>query len=295
MVIPTLGRESLAATRVSLETQTLKPIVIVKNSPGDTLIKIKEAVNESDAELIAIADDDAVYPNDWIQNLAQAFAPQVGFVGGPCLPLLNESSTSAEKAIAEVTTNWFGTSNMSYRMKVKGKVREADETNLIGSGMYRRKVLEKILDEEYDRIPPAAWETYVFTRIRQLGFKTLYNPKGFFYHKPRSNIFSFAKQIFRCGMGRMNFFKQFPSSLATKFYMLIPPLFVAYLILFFSLALVNLPISGIPLILYVAAIMLIGYGPKHSSRFQPLYFFTLHSAYGLGMLYGLVRNDRTWT
>lgn len=294
-ILPTLGRVSLQEATKSLNAQTAKPIIIIKQGPEDTLIKLKEAVNEATTELVAVADDDAIYPADWLDNLSKTFGPRIGFVGGPCVPLLDEGSSSAEKAIAEVTSNWFGTSNMSYRMKVKGNIREADETNLIGNGMYRREVLAKILNEEFQDIPPAAWETYVFTRIKQLGYKTLYNPRGVFYHKMRSNIFSFSRQIFRCGMGRINFFKRFPLELLFKFYMLGPMVFLLYLVVFFLGAMVNLPITGTPLIGYTAIIVLISYGFKHSSRFQVFYYLVMHLSYGAGMLYGLMKNDRTWT
>ena len=95
-------------------------------------------------------------------------------------------------------------------------------------------------------------------------------------------------------MGRMNFFKQFKSTIPTKFYMLLPTVFLVYLIMFFILAFVNLPITGLPLTAYVAMIMVVGYFTKHSSKYQPLYYFVMHMSYGAGMLYGLIRNDRIW-
>ena len=46
----------------------------MKLGKEDTLIKIKEGVNEATTELVAIADDDAEYPKDWIENLESAMA-----------------------------------------------------------------------------------------------------------------------------------------------------------------------------------------------------------------------------
>ncbi|MDE1824349.1 MAG: glycosyltransferase [Candidatus Micrarchaeota archaeon] len=294
-IIPTLGRSTLEVAVKSLQEQTEAPVLIIKNGDEDTLIKIKEAVDEAKTELVAIADDDAQYPKDWIANLSKSFSPKVGFVGGPCLPLLDESSTDAERCIAEVTASFWGTSNMSYRFKGKGKTRDADETNLIGNGLYRREVFKKLLDEEYDKIPPAAWETYIFTRIRQLGYRTVFDPGGKFYHKQRTNIFSFAKQIFRSGTGRVVFFKRFPKQIPLKFYIFFPMLFDIYLFLFFLLAYLNMPISGLPLVAYVAFVMLISYGfNHHKSKWLPFYYTAMHLSYGLGLIIGFFKSSRTW-
>ena len=295
-IIPTLGRETLADAMASLEKQSAIPKIIVKTGDGDTLIKIKEAVNEATTETVIIADDDAQYPEKWIENLSKSMTPKTGFVGGPCLPLIDADSNDAEKCIAEVTASWFGTSNMSYRYKKGTKTKDADETNLIGNGLYRRDVLAKILNADFDKIPPAAWETFVFTRIRQMGFRTLYNPQGLFYHKQRTNLMDFGRQIFRSGMGRINFFKQFPAQLFWKFHILFPFIFTIYLICFFFAAFLNIPISNIPLIAYVAILALVSFGfNKHKSRRLPFFYLTMHFSYGLGMLFGLFKNERTWT
>lgn len=290
-----MGRPSLAATRKALQEQTIKAPIIEKKDDRDTLIKIKEAVNKATTDFVAIADDDAVYASNWLEELLIPMTDTVGFVGGPCIPLIDETSSNAEKAIAEVTSNYFGTSNMSYRMKVNGKIRDADETNLLANGLYRREVFAKILNEEYDKIPPTGWETYVLTRIRQLGYRTVYNPQAGFKHHMRSNLFSFSRQIFRSGVGRMNFFKRFPKEMRGKFYMLGPSAFLVYLVSFFVLNWFNIyPLTGLPLIAYVLILMLVSYIPKHSSRFQALYYFTMHMSYGAGMIFGMVRNYRTW-
>jgi glycosyltransferase involved in cell wall biosynthesis len=295
-IIPTLGRKSLSETKASLAAQTLQPAIIVKEDDRDTLVKLKEGVNEATTEFIAIIDDDAKYPPGWLEALSSCMNEKVGFVGGPCLPLFDDSSNDAERCIGEVTASWFGTSNMSYRTKAKGKVRDADETNLVGNGLYRRKVLQFILNEEYRKIPISAYETYLFIRIKQCGYRTLFNPKAFFYHKQRTNIFSFSKQIFRSGTGRMGFFKRFPNELWTKFYMLWPSVLLIYTILLFALEWNGIAINSIPLISYIAALLFVSYGlNKHKSKTMAFYYLAMHLSYGVGMLVGLFRSQERWT
>lgn len=253
------------------------------------MVKIREGVNESQSDLIAYVDDDGVYPSSWLETLKAEFKNEkVGFAGGPCVPLIDEHSSKTEKAIATATSSFFGTTSMSYRAKVEGTVRDADETNLLGNGLYRRDVYAKILNEEWDRIPPAAQETYILTSMRMKGYKTLFVPKAIFYHRPRSSLSRFSKQIFRSGMGRMVFFKQFPRQLLRKVYITFPMIFVLYLL--------TLPLWGFtPLLLYVAVNLACSLASSSRNWRLPLVYLVMHLSYGLGMLYGIFKNERTWS
>lgn len=285
VVIPTLGRPSLAGAILSLKSQTQSvSSIIVKEDSRDTLIKIKEAVNECGTDYFVIADDDAHYPMGWIAALSSQIEHDslVGFVGGPCLPYVSHDSTDAEKAIAKVTSSYFGTSNLSYRWKANGgPSRDADETNLVGNGMYRTKVLRKILNEEYDKIPIAAYETYIFTRIRQLGYRTILNPNAYFFHRQRTSLRLFASQIFRCGTGRMNYFKKFPYEAIKKFYIFFPLLMVLDTVAMFFF----LPLA-IPWAVYIGCAL------AHGRLWK--YYVVMHYSYGFGMLYGVFRVRKTW-
>jgi hypothetical protein len=301
-IVPTLGRPTLQDCLSSLEGQVE---VIIKDGPGDTLIKIKEAVNQAKTEFIAIADDDAYYPRGWIQNLLSVYEVEtnVGFVGGSALPYRSPESTKTERVIGEITTSFFGTSNMSYRFQVGQKIEDRDELNLIGNGMYKREVFAKILNEEFDRIPPSAWETYVFTRIRQLGYRTVYCPGGFFYHRQRKTVLAFAKQIYRSGMGRMNYFKEFPSEIPRKSHLFIPSALLAYLWVYFWIQITvhvfNAPFPPVwgvwPIIAYVLTDLLVCLFTIKNFKLRAFLMFpVLHFSYGIGMISGLFRNKRRW-
>src|SRR5438128_11640673 len=89
-VIPSLGRESLSETMLSLIGQSEPMQLKVNMGKADTFTKIRDSVKECETALVAICDDDAIYPPSWIHTLAKVFAdPKVGFAGGPCLPWLS--------------------------------------------------------------------------------------------------------------------------------------------------------------------------------------------------------------
>lgn len=298
-VVTTIGRPSLKRSIESLEGQSYKVTnTIIKDGPRDTIVKMAEALAKVKTDVLVWLDDDAVYPEDWVKSLIAVFKdPKVAYAAGTCLPLTmqDDSGSDAERCIAEVSSSFFGTCNMSQRHKMGYKVEERDETNLMGSGMYRASVMKEIFKHP-EKVPPAFSETYIIQRMRADGWKTLYVPGGFFYHKQRSSIMGFARQIFRSGVGRMNYFRQAPKEAPKKFYIFGPMIFVVYLLLFFGLAMVDFPITNLPLLLYVSVLAIVSFGlNKHKSKWLPFYYLTLHLSYGIGMLYGLFRTKRTWT
>lgn len=302
-IIPTLGRPSLASARLSLEMQSERPYLIILNDSRDTLIKIKEGFEQARTELVAICDDDAVYPVDWIEKLSSAFSPSVGYAGGAVVPHIKADSNRVEKGIGEVTSSIFGTSNMSYRQKIPLKTHDADETNLIGNGMYRRSLMLELLTQEYQKIPPAAWETYILTRMREMGYQTLSVKGAYFWHKQRETVGSFAKQIYRCGIGRTNYLKRFPREALKKYFILFPPIFVSYLFLYLFLQVfvhvTNFaypPIWGLwPIISYLILDFAACLFTVKTNRILAFALFPLmHISYGIGILVGMLKNKSTW-
>jgi GT2 family glycosyltransferase len=284
----------------SLANQTYKVVMTInKDGEGDTVSKMASALETIDTDVLVWLDDDAVYPDKWIESLVRVFQDsKVAYAAGTCLPLskLDGDASDAEKCIDETNSTVFGSFNTSQRLRPGRKTEERDETNLMGSGMYRTIVMKEIFKEP-ERVPPEFSETYIIHTMRRMGFKTMYVPGGSFYHKARPNIFSFSRQIFRSGIGRMLFFKQYPSEALKKFYMLIPMFFLLYLTSFFTLNLLSIfPITGLPLTAYVALLMIISFGfNKHKSKWLWAYYLIRHLSYGAGLVAGLFgRREKTW-
>ena len=207
--VPTIRRPSLAKTLASLESQCFIGYSLrVDDGPGQALDKYFRLTIESNADLVAVCEDDAEFPPRWLESLLPYFdLPEVGFVGGPMIPLVTATSTRTERAAAFVSESFFGSLWMSRRSKDGTIAEERTETGIVAVGIYRREVLQKILVEGWEKIPSGAWETYVFTRMKELGYRTIFAPEGRFYHAPRSSFRQLARQAYRSGVGRMAVFR----------------------------------------------------------------------------------------
>jgi cellulose synthase/poly-beta-1,6-N-acetylglucosamine synthase-like glycosyltransferase len=285
--IPTISRPSLRRTLDSIEQQTFKDFEVrVVDGQTSFLDKTVQMTRESKADFVAICDDDAVFPPTWLESLLVYFdMPNVGFVGGPMIPLLTNSSSRTERAAAFATSSFFGSLWMARRAKEGDIAEERTETGLVGVGVYRTRLLSNILEEGKDDIPGGAWETYTFTRMRELGFKTIFVPQGRFYHAPRTTFGQLARQAFRSGVGRMAVFRSKPSLALRAGSIILPILGLAYLIEASSHAFYW------PIVVYLGLTFVAGgFNPWNLAA-----ILTVHASYTVGLLVGLFRRHVPWT
>ncbi len=86
-------------------------------------------------------------------------------------------------------------------------------------------------------------------RILQNGFETRLIKDAFVYHKRRTNLKQFFKQVFNSGIARINLYKRHPKSL--KIVHLAPALFTVGTILFLILSIFYSTIFLLPLIIHM--------------------------------------------
>lgn len=285
--IPTISRSSLARTLESLEEQSYaRHTLRLDGGPEEFLDKTLRMARESESDLVAIWDDDAEFPSSWLEGLLPYFdLPRVAFVGGPMIPFVDGSSTRTERAAAFVSQSFFGSLWMSRRSKQGTYVEERTETGIVGVGIYRRDILLRILEEGWGKIPRGAWETYVFTRMREMGYATLFAPEGRFYHSPRSSFRQLVRQAYRSGVGRMAVFRSKPRLAIRAGSIVLPILSLAYFVEASSHAFYW------PAIVYLGLILVAG-------GFDPWNFAALlstHASYTFGLIVGLFKRDAKWT
>lgn len=279
-------RPSLNRTLKSLEDQTFRGYTLmIEPGPEQALDKYLKLTRQAKADLVAICEDDAEFPPQWLEGLLPYFdLPKVGYVGGPMIPLVNNASSRTERAAAFVTQSFFGSLWMSRRAKDGAFAEERTETGLCAVGIYRRALLLRILEEGWKEIPRGAWETYVLTRMRELGFSTLFAPEGRFYHAPRLTFGQLARQAYRSGVGRMAVFRSKPRLAIRAGSIVLPLLVLAYFVEASSHAFYW------PIILYAGMVLAAG-------GFDPWNFFailTTHLSYTFGLLVGLFKRDARW-
>jgi hypothetical protein len=284
--LPTIRRPSLARTLLSLENQSFKEYFLrIDDGPEQALDKYFKMAMESKADLVAICEDDAEFPPGWLEGLLPYFdLPEVGFVGGPMIPLVTSSSTRTERAAAFASGSFFGSLWMSRRSRDGAFAEERTETGIVAVGVYRREVLRGILAEGCGKIPSGAWETYVFTRMKEIGYKTLFAPEGRFYHAPRSSFGQLARQAYRSGVGRMAVFRSKPRMAIRTGSIVLPMLALAYFVEASS------HFFWWPAILYVGAVFVAGgFDPWNLAA-----ILTTHVAYTFGLVVGTVKRNVSW-
>ena len=285
--VPTIRRPSLQKTLLSLKQQSFKEYSLrIDDGPEKALDKYFRMAKESKADLVAVCEDDAVFPSNWLEGLISNFdLPSVGFVGGPMIPLITDTSSRTERAAAFATESFFGSLWMSRRSKDGNIAEERTETGIVAVGVYRRATLLKILEEGWGKIPSGAWETYVFTRMKELGYSTIFAPEGRFYHAPRTTFRQIARQAYRSGVGRMAVLRSKPRMALRAGSLVVPILGLAYFVEASSHAFYW------PIILYVGLVFVAG-------GFDVWNFaaiLTTHISYTLGLLVGLVKRHASWT
>ena len=209
----------------------------------------------------------------------------VGIVGGRIIPLVTDSSSRTERAAAFAAQSFFGSLWMARRSKEGDIAEERTETGIVAVGIYRRELLLRILEEGWGEIPRGAWETYVFTRMKELGYTTLSAPEGRFYHAPRASFAQLARQAFRSGVGRMAVLRSKPRMALRAGSVVLPILGLAYFVEASSHAFYW------PIILYLGLVFVAGgFDPWNLAA-----ILTTHASYTAGLFVGIVKRDVKWT
>ena len=85
VVIPTMGRETLALCQAALAKQTRPPdevLVIVDRDRRGAAWARNEGIGRATGDLIALADDDGIPPPDWLERLVAALDRHTAAVAG---------------------------------------------------------------------------------------------------------------------------------------------------------------------------------------------------------------------
>jgi len=178
--------------------------VIVEPRVGITYAK-NAGIAQARGEFIATTDADCAVDKRWAEELLSMFSdPAVASVGGANLPSLQ--ATRFESCVDMLLVLLSAQAGSRYRQNGNSKT---DTFHNPGCNvMYRRSALEEIggfneslvtvEDEELD------W------RLLRKGHRLLFNPLARVYHNRRSTWPGFARQIYRFGIGRGQFFRLYP-------------------------------------------------------------------------------------
>ena len=194
-----------------------------KNSgPGQSRNYGAERAN---GEYLIVLDSDVVLPEDYLKAVDDELnrAPSDAFGGPDCA---HDSFTETQKAISYSMTSFFTTGG------IRGGKKKLDK-------FYPRSFNMGIRRDVYMRLGGFSkmrfGEDIDFSiRIFKAGCKCRLFPEAWVWHKRRTDMRKFFRQVYNSGIARVNLYKKYPESL--KLVHLLPMVFTVGVILLFLVA-----------------------------------------------------------
>lgn len=189
----------------------------------------------SRGEYLLILDSDCVLPPGYIQAIDEELAHRdADAFGGP--DRAHESFTPVQKAINYAMTSFFTTGG------IRGGKKKMDK-------FYPRSFNMGVRAEAYRALggfaPMRFGEDIDFSiRIFKEGYACRLFPEAWVWHKRRTDLKKFFKQVHNSGIARINLYKKHPESL--KLVHMLPAVFTVGVALLLLLLLVGLALFAVP-------------------------------------------------
>lgn len=276
----------MAASRLLQYPPHLMEVIVARGKQPS--VQRNAAMRAARGDIIYFLDDDSEPHPDNLARAARHFSDSaVEILGGPnlCPP----GAPALEQTFALVTSSWlaFGPSRARYCRT--GTTRLTSEKELILCNMAARRAT-LLAHSGFDESLYPNEENALLDKIQASGGKLLHDPDFFVYRNPRPNFAAFARMLLTYGRGRAEQLRVNPTFGSAP--NLIPPLFLAYLLVL-PIALWRFGfIAALPLAFYLLALIVDALvlaaraGVARAIAAMPLVFLT-HALYGAGFYKGL--------
>ena len=246
-------------------------------------------VNNAEYDYVALIDGDCIAPKDWLKTLVEGYRTHreqdesIVAVGGANMPPKRESKFV--EAIGVSLNTFLGSFG-----SIQGKIYEAPKIvpslATLNALYEKEKMLEVGLFDESLRSD--AEDADFNFRLTQKGYKLLFLPNSFVWHKMRPTPRSWMKNMFRYGRGRALLLKKHRST--HSFLYLLPPLFILVMLsplLSFFHWIFLLPLAYFPFIFLISIYECLKTNKFALTFHVMLAYISTHFAYGIGEIYGL--------
>jgi len=265
----------------------LHQLAQLKNPQKITPISLNIGVKSASGEIIVILGAHSFIHNDFVKNAVLALEDTDAVcVGGP---IKNIGKSYTGRAIALAMKSSFGVGNSLFRIS-----RKRQYVDTIAFGAYRKEVFEVVgyFDESLVRNQDFEFNQ----RIVKFGYKILLTPEITSYYYARNSLPQLFKQYFYYGYWKEKVIRKNISSFKIRYQ--IPVMFI---IIMLSLFIGGFCFDslwnylGYLLCAYGSISLLFSLYTGKSNNYKyitilPLVFFTLHFAFGFGLLGGIFRN-----
>ena len=269
-------------------------IRLINNSKKLTPFAFNEGIRNSNGELVMIMSAHATYGKDYIKKCVSASHKYNAENVVGIWKILPRGDGFIDKAIVLALSSSFGVGNAKYRTD-SDKKKEAEYVDTGAYGCYKKSVFENVglFNENLSRGQDMEFNL----RLKMAGGKTILVPDAVVYYSARTDFKSFYKHNFRNGVWAIIPFK-YSTMLPVSFRHLVPLAFVSSLIISGILSLF-LPIFIWPFLFIICSYFLcniyfsikIAVKKKDIRYFfmMPIIYSSLHTTYGLGSLWGLLK------
>lgn len=244
------------------------------------------ALRECRGDVIVRVDAHCTIPSDFISANVKNFESGEKIVGGP-RPSIIDAKSGWQRALLLAETSLFGSGIASYRHSEEKKY-----VSTLAHGAYAREVFETV--GGYDERLARTEDNEMHFRMREAGYKLLFDPAVHSSHHARNSFSRMAKQKY--GNGYWIGITTAVSPRCFSLYHYVPAAFVLSLIICAVAACLGFPwLLAALLGLYFAGAVGMTVLSARGKAFTPFFlllpalFFALHTCYGWGTLVGFAR------
>lgn len=239
------------------------------------------AASKAQGEYLIFLDSDCLIPEDYLNQIDRTLSQRpLDLFGGP--DVAHPDFSSLQKAINYAMTAMLTTGG------IRGKKKSLAVYHPRGFNMGMRK--EAFLKVGgYSTDFTCGEDVELSIRLIDAGFASGFIAEAAVYHKRRTSLKKFYKQVFRFGAARVNLWKRHKHQLKAAH--LFPVLFLVFTVLAILLLMVGKPLLFVGLFIYTLAIFIDSSLVNKSlpvAALSVVCAFVMHIGYGYGFLQNFI-------
>lgn len=260
---------------------------IILSIGGNPSVQRNQAAKIANGDIVYFFNRDAQVEPDIFKKATDAInsGEKIAGVGGPDLTPIGNNYI--QHLFGYAMGSYFAHWMMRARYSKIGRERFTDEKELLLSNMAIKRNVFLRSNGFNEKLYPNE-ENELINRILKKGYKFIYNPDIKIYRDRRRTLFTFARQFYKYGQGRMN--QVLIEGVLKNLQFFIPSLLLIYFLVLPFIG--SFKIAFIPLFMYICLGLIDAvYASFKNKRnlvlmLPPLYII-IHLSYGIGMLSAL--------